>query len=179
MFVETCHTCRPESGFIKQYPVTSAAMKRPKKPFIVEFKQARRVRTKLQPSIWAAVDMSGSSVELNRGATTMNPQGSSKPAAALDTPELTNIQRILPTLARAPASDVMEILSSIGFPSEREDDAEETDQASVSVALATELVEVPVEGPKPRLRRQKSEVLPAGQRWKRRLPRILRQDKSA
>jgi hypothetical protein len=98
-----------------------------------------------------------------------------KPVAPSDAPEPPKAQRILPALARPPGQDLTETPSIDRSPSERKTDIEEVSEASVeSNALATETGGMVRDAPKARLRHGDSEMLPAGQRWKRRLPRILR-----
>lgn len=147
-------------------------MKPPKKPFIVEFKPARRAHAKPQPSIWATIDLKASADELKPGSLKIDPQRSPKPVTP-DAPEPAKAPRILPTLDLAPSSELMEIPLIAPEP---DDVSEEIVLAlGTSDVLATELVGASHEIPKTRLRRGNSEALPAGQRWKRRLPRILRQ----
>lgn len=151
-------------------------MKPPKKPFIVEFKQARRARTKPQPLIWGAVDLRVSGDHLSLGAVKREPQRSSSLVAPLNAAEPAKAKRILPALASTPALDLTEVPSIVESRSEHTDDIEMTGEVPVgSNVLSTELEAIACEAPKARSRRGNGEILPAGQRWKRRLPPILRQ----
>lgn len=151
-------------------------MKPPKKPFIVEFKQARRVHMKPRPSIWGTIDLNGSE-DVPKSRMNLKTQPSPKPVTLSDSPEPPMARRILPTLPVAPGPGPMEIPAAVGSIPERDDDLEAIVQAPVaSNSLATDLQGEPDKDPKPRLRRGKTESLPAGQRWKRRLPRILREE---
>lgn len=74
----------------------------------------------------------------------------------------------------------MEIPPIVTSAPERKDDPDEMGEAPVgSNARATGPEGVGCEVPKTRSRHGNGETLPAAQRWKRRLPRILRQAKSA
>lgn len=151
----------------------------PKKSFIVEFKQARRVRSKSQPSIWAAVDFKSVGNELDLRALTIGLQHSSKQGASSASPETPKAQRILPALGPTRALAQMEVPSIGRPPPEQKNDIEAIDEVPVELnVLSTEPGAIKGEAAKTRSRRKNGETLPAGQRWKRRLPRILRQSAS-
>lgn len=152
-------------------------MKPPKKPFTVEFKQARRVQRKPHPSIWGTLDLKVSANEQEPGSQQIDPQRLPKPVTP-DSPEPAKAQRILPALAKAPAPELME-MPSIERSTPKRDDPEDFVQApEASNALTADPGGVSSEVPKVRRRYGNSGALPAGERWKRRLPPILRQTKS-
>jgi hypothetical protein len=142
-------------------------MKPQKRPFVVEIKQSRRGAKRPQHSIWGDLDLTAVKADVAESDPEIvtRPNTSAVSAAASGS---SNSARILPALV-APAASKGPEDAAIGTvdpaPGETDGDG---DSLAVPSQTPTKWVR------RARLRRVCDKPLPAGQRWKRRLPKLLR-----
>jgi hypothetical protein len=132
-------------------------MRRQSRPFIVEVKKKRGDLTR-QRSIWGKLDLAAIGAETARDLAKSEPLA--PPVTAIDV-----VLRPHQTLPSTPVPElpVLEVIQSAG-PSHVE-----------ARPAATEMVGQPQ--PVSPKRRKTAEPLPRGERWKRRLPKVLRSGK--
>ncbi|GAA4134611.1 hypothetical protein ACFFTN_13180 [Aminobacter aganoensis] len=132
-------------------------MKRQTRPFVVEVKKKRGDGARKQ-SIWGGLDLSAIAAEANNELPDSAP---SQTEAKVMEPAAPENVAVAPSIIAPPRAQ--------GYP-----DIEANDLAHAPGDVA----DIDPASPKPsRRRRGSTESLPRGQRWKRRLPEVLRRKK--
>ncbi len=146
------------------------AMKRPNRPFVVEIKQSRRGSKRPQHSIWSNVDLTAFNVNGDDAEprSVSQPDRSATNGRALHRFEPPTAARILPALAASSALEESEDVAIGAVGSTPNDAGSHEEGMAVSPETPAGRMR------RSRLRRSLEKPLPAGQRWKRRLPKILR-----
>lgn len=129
-------------------------MKRQTRPFVVEVKRKRGDATRKQ-SIWGRLDLSAITAETAERLEEIEPRQLQEKAAEL-----------------AASEDVAASTSATALPTAQIDQGD--DVSDLQVAPTEEANIEQVHPRTPRMRRGGAETLPRGQRWKRRLPKVLR-----
>jgi hypothetical protein len=142
-------------------------MKTQKRPFVVEIKQSRRVAKRPQHSIWENVDLTAINADLAESESDIITQPATS-AVSVKASGSAESARILPDLVAPAASEGPEPVAIGAI-----DPPEETDGHGNSLAAPPETATRWTRRSR-RLRRSSEKPLPAGQRWKRRLPKLLR-----
>jgi hypothetical protein len=148
----------------------SELMKPRNKPFVVEFKQGRRGAKRPEPSIWGDVDLSALKTDAS-APETEPPQHAVRPAhdaGRPQSPDPSRASRILPALAPPTPSKISGRAAKMSAVAEPVVTETPVDDCPVSPTTLTKRIR------RSRSRGMAEKPLPAGQRWKRRLPKILR-----
>lgn len=141
-----------------------------KRPFIVEIKPSRRSSKQGERSIWGNVDLTAFSVDTMEAEPkdALQTDRSTRDVKASGPSEPSRSPRILPTLVTSAPNEELEDAATMTVAPELETPAKPNDSDPVPSMTSAKRVR------RSRLRRTAEKPLPAGQRWKRRLPKILR-----
>jgi hypothetical protein len=141
-------------------------MKAQKRPFVVEIKQSRRGAKRSQHSIWGDLDLTAVNADVAQSEPEIVTQRDTS-AVSAEASGSAESARILPALA-APAASKGPEDAAIGTVDPAPDETNQDSGITAVSPAATRWVR------RARLRRVFEKRLPAGQRWKRRLPKLLR-----